>query len=279
MAIVSAATGLIGANKTAKATRRAAEDQIEFANAVLDLGEQEGIRAQKFANTQLDAAYRARVANTNQGEARGLAEMDRGLAGFENALNPYAKDGRAAADAVQFELGLGERPEGYQGVRGSEAYKFRLKEQQDAVQASAAARGGLFSGATMNALAERSGQMASQEYDNNFNRLNSVANRGYDASARIGSTRLGVANNRANIRMNASAQRGEFANALRAGRIGASQDRANLTLGQAGTSSAMVGNALQQRANGQIAASQQRLGGINQGLNNTIGLGSFFGAF
>lgn len=49
-------------------------------------------------------------------------------------------------------------------------YAFRQQQQQQAIERSAAAGGGLFSGATLSDLARRSGQMASEEYGNAFNR-------------------------------------------------------------------------------------------------------------
>lgn len=50
-------------------------------------------------------------------------------------------------------------------------YQWRLDQQNKAVERSAAARGGLFRGATGTALARESGNMASQEFGNYFERL------------------------------------------------------------------------------------------------------------
>ena len=49
-------------------------------------------------------------------------------------------------------------------------YQFRQQQQQQAVERSAAAGGGLFTGATLSDLAYKSGQMASDEYGNAYNR-------------------------------------------------------------------------------------------------------------
>lgn len=49
-------------------------------------------------------------------------------------------------------------------------YQFRLDQASKATERSAAARGGLFSGATLSDLASQSGQMASEEYGNAYNR-------------------------------------------------------------------------------------------------------------
>ncbi len=50
-------------------------------------------------------------------------------------------------------------------------YQWRLDQQNKAVERSAAARGGLFRGATGTALARESGNLASQEFGNYFERL------------------------------------------------------------------------------------------------------------
>lgn len=49
-------------------------------------------------------------------------------------------------------------------------YQFRLAEQNKSIERSAAARGGLFSGATLSDLAGRSGELASQEFGNAYGR-------------------------------------------------------------------------------------------------------------
>jgi hypothetical protein len=54
------------------------------------------------------------------------------------------------------------------------------------VESSAAARGGLYSGAAMQALGERANQLANQEFGNNFNRVMSVAGIGANAAAQQG---------------------------------------------------------------------------------------------
>lgn len=71
-------------------------------------------------------------------------------------------------------------------------YAFRLKEQQDAMMNRASAMGQEFNPGTLSALAGRSGEMASEEYGNafdrrratmndRFDRLSSIANRGQNS--------------------------------------------------------------------------------------------------
>jgi hypothetical protein len=57
-------------------------------------------------------------------------------------------------------------------------YQWRLDQQNKAIERSAAASGGLFSGATGVALARESGNIASQEYGNYFERLMRIMGQG-----------------------------------------------------------------------------------------------------
>lgn len=98
------------------------------------------------------------------------------------------------------------------------AYQFDLQQGQQAIERSAAARGGLQSGGTLKDLTSYSQGMASNEYQsaysrfmNNqntqFNRLASIAGIGQTASGAIGAAGTNMANNVGNIAMsNANAQ-------------------------------------------------------------------------
>ena len=85
----------------------------------------------------------------------------------------------------------------YSTFTNSPDYKFNMQEGLRAVEGGAAARGGLYSGATMRALQERGAGIASQQYGNYTNRLaalagvgqsatNSMAGYGSQASGNIG---------------------------------------------------------------------------------------------
>jgi hypothetical protein len=102
----------------------------------------------------------------------------------EAAFNPYQQAGLAGQNQLLNYLGIGQdtgsagygqyataefTPEAFAAGQDP-GYAFRLKEGLKAVDAQAAARGGLISGAALKA-SQRFGQdMASQEYQNAFNR-------------------------------------------------------------------------------------------------------------
>lgn len=134
---LSAGAGLYGSSQAAKAQKsaanRAADTQMAMFNRQVELQE-------PFRQGGLTAQNR-------------LLEL-LGLGGSPNAADygRYAKD-FSMAD--------------YQADPG---YGFRLDEGMKALERSAAARGGLLSGATLRGTQELGQNLASQEYQNAFNR-------------------------------------------------------------------------------------------------------------
>ena len=113
-------------------------------------------------------------------------------------LDPYRQSGTAANNALMYELGLGAMPEGYQGFQKTPGYDFRLGEGVNALQAGAAAKGGLYSGAAMKALTQYGQDYGSNEYGNYFARLGQQQNIGLSAagmnSTAAQNTAAGVSN-------------------------------------------------------------------------------------
>lgn len=74
------------------------------------------------------------------------------------------------------------RGDPYAGFTASPGYLFRLQEGQKAIERSAAARGGLYSGATMKAINANAQGVASDEFNNYVARLQSLAGVGQSAT-------------------------------------------------------------------------------------------------
>lgn len=126
------------------------------------------------------AAAQERAANQDiafQKETRDIIRGD---------LAQYRTGGEAAQRAIDFELGLGARPDGYQGFTATPGYEFRLGEGQRALEASAAARGGLYSGAAMRDALKLGQDYGSNEYGNYFARLGARADTGMNAASMSG---------------------------------------------------------------------------------------------
>ncbi len=98
-------------------------------------------------------------------------------------LSPFLRGGTRALNALNFEMGLGDRPRGYDGFQASPGYDFAVRQGQDAIQGSAAASGNLFSGATGKALTDYRMGMANQEYGNWLNRLGGMTGGGLSAAS------------------------------------------------------------------------------------------------
>lgn len=198
MSFVGKAIGsLTGANKQAKAATQA-------------------------ANTQLEAS---REATKVQKDMYDQTRMD---------LMPYADAGRSSLSQLMGQMG----PNGYfnqtydgQDIYSDPSYQFRLNEGLDAVQSGAAAQGGLLSGATLKALQGYGQDMASQEYQNAYNRFNADQTNRYNRLSNI----VGLGQNAAAQQGNAGMQTAQAvanntmsgANAQAAGQIAAGNRTAN----------------------------------------------------
>lgn len=98
---------------------------------------------------------------------------DAALAEEEKFYTPYEGFNTDALASLKDLLGYNgadKQAAAMDALKNSEAYKFRLGQGQQAIERSAAARGGLFSGKTGAALQEYGQGMASQEYANEYNR-------------------------------------------------------------------------------------------------------------
>jgi hypothetical protein len=90
-------------------------------------------------------------------------------------------DDRAAAEKFAAANPTGATP--YQGFQKTPGYDFALQEGTNAIEAGAAARGGLYSGRTMQDLQQRGIGHANQEYGNYLNRILGMTDMGMGAAA------------------------------------------------------------------------------------------------
>lgn len=101
----------------------------------------------------------------------------------------------------------------YGGFTKTPGYDFRLNQGTSAIEAGAAARGGLFSGAAMRYLLQYGQDYASSEYNNFLNRLAGRADTGMNAATMSGQASQVAAGNVSNAL-------GNIGNARSAGAIG-----------------------------------------------------------
>lgn len=146
-AVIGAGTGIYASNKASSAQAKAAEQQAQTAKDTLT--SQQAIAAPYTIAGSFGVNELARQL--------GVAG-DSSSAGYGSLMKEY--------DPSTFTADPG--------------YGFRMAEGQKALERSAAARGGLLSGSAMKGTLNYAQGLASQEYQNAFNRYTSERNRRYD---------------------------------------------------------------------------------------------------
>ena len=166
-------------------------------------------------------------------------------------LDPYKQAGDTSLSQLMGQM----TPDGYfnqtytgQDIYSDPSYQFRLQQGQNAIQSSAAAQGGLLSGATLKALQNYGQESASQEYSNAYNRFNADQTNRYNRLSNL----VGIGQNAAAQVGNAGAQTAQAvanntmagANSIAAGRVASANNWANTAnnLGSMATSYAMMKN-------------------------------------
>lgn len=170
----------------------------------------------------------------------GLSELAR--FGFDldayNARQQAAGQAQTATNQNDPEFGSLMRRFSAQDFQADPGYQFRMDEGMRALEGSAAARGGLLSGAAMKAIQKYGQGVASQEYGNAYSRYTADQTNQYNRLAGLVNTGMGATNQTSNAAAN-------FANNASSNIIGA-------------------GNAA---AAGQVGAANALVGGINSGIN------------
>lgn len=162
-------SAVIGAGASAYSANKAASAQKKAA------AQSAQIQQDQYAQTRSDLApYRdsGAAANTQYGNLMGL----NGESARNNAFSMYQTD---------------------------PSYQWQRNQAIDATQGSAAARGGLFSGATLKGISDRTQNIANLDYGNYVNRLAGLASSGQNAAAQTGQFGAGAANGMSNAYTNA----------------------------------------------------------------------------
>ena len=222
------------------------------------------IPAAIIGSSLLGSRASSRAASTQAAAADRAGDVQREI--FERQVElgkPYREAGETALNKL-IPLATEYTPFGTQQFQADPGYAFRLSEGQKALERSAAARGGLMSGATGKALTRYGQEMGSQEYQNAFNR--------YQAERQA---RLNPLQSLAGVGQTASqqlaGQAGQFGSNL-AETIGAgAQARAS---GYMGTASAL-GGGLNQYLNYSQNQAQNAL--LQQALGQRRGYGGYGG--
>ena len=182
------------------------------------------------------ARAQERAAQSAEQTQREMFERQIGL------QEPFRQGGMTAQQQIMQLLGIGgdasmpgygslARPFGQQDFEQDPGYAFRQAEGMRALERSAAARGGLLSGATMKGIQRFGQDLASQEYQNAFNRFQ------IERAARLNPLQslMGSGQSAANVMTGAAGQAGQNIGQMQ---LGAGQARAS---GYVGSANALAG--------------------------------------
>ena len=285
-----------------------ASTAMDIGGALLNFGI--GSKSNKSARRALEEANRVAGININQGYDTALGALDTGQKALESGYGA-AKDTKTRIAGEMGEVAqqgfnaqsdmwtpwtvpglnayknmdtLLNDPNGYntilQKYQASPQFQFQLKQATDAVQRSAAATGNRLGGAQLAALSGRANDVANQSFNGWLDRLQQMAQTGFNAQANLSQAQNNLTAGRTNALqygdtsaldvaqgkdvLGINQQRGDIG-------INRGQDMANLALGR-GTIGANYH--LAQGANGQnfVNALGQKSGGENGSAVNIAGL-------
>ena len=153
-AAVSIGTSLIGASSQRKAAEKVSRQQQEAANRAIAIQQQQYEQTRADQAPFLDAGRQAQI-----NLAYLMGNVPEGMT--LEQLNAQANKTSASS-------GISKPFDG--NYQADPAFAKRLSEGQQAIERSAASKGGLLSGATQKALQEFAQSVASDEYANAYNR-------------------------------------------------------------------------------------------------------------
>ena len=140
-----------------------------------------------LAGTAIQAGAASSAARSQERAGREQLDLQREVYADQQArFAPYEEAGRTGLEAYQYELGLGDAPEGYEGIQESPGFQSQLTMGRDSIEAGAAGRGGLYSGASMTSLEKYRTGLASQEVGTYLNRLAALGSQGQSAAGMTG---------------------------------------------------------------------------------------------
>ena len=209
------------ADTSAAASDRASDVQREMFERNVELQapfREGGLAAQNRLMTLLGLAPPDAPSGGGGGGFGGIAGMVAGAA--KNALGQPSSGLNVDRNSPDF--GRYARDFGMSDFQADPGYAFRMSEGMKGLERSAAARGGLLSGATLKGIQRYGQDMASQEYTNAFNRyqtnraaqlnpLQSLAGVGQTSANTLGSAGTQFANTMGNIGMNQANVQGNAA--------------------------------------------------------------------
>lgn len=237
--LLSAGTSIFGGITQRNAAKNAATQQVNAANDVL------GFAVPRTQEAQ--ARINAGLGNAND-------RLETALSDTRDVLQPYRLAGQKGTNELAAMDQFSYNPS---QLTDDPGYQFRLAEGNKALNASAAARGGVLSGSTLKAAAAYNSGQASQEYQNAFNRaltsyntnesrFKDLAGIGLSAAGTQTSANLAAAGQESGNTMSAATQDANLnmslADLYERARTGAGNAQAAGTIGAGNATAGIFGN-------------------------------------
>ncbi len=143
-----------------------------------------------------DASIRGLTNARDAGLANIWDARDESIAGFQPAMDL----GNNALAAYGYNLGVGRAPSGYSGIEMTPGARFLMEQGVEDIQGSAAGRGALNSGATLQALEKYRQGLAATDRDNQMQQLFALGGVGQSAAGNIANLRTGAADDAVALR-------------------------------------------------------------------------------
>lgn len=138
-----------------------------------------------------DTQFQAFSGNQLLGSANNLRALDQFRPAAPASSTQYSVGDNTFTTLEEAQAFAAANPVGgqeYQGYTATPGYDFRLQQGLGAVDMSAAARGGLNSGATLKASQQFGRNLATEDYGNYLNRLTGMASNGQNAAGAQGAS-------------------------------------------------------------------------------------------
>ena len=164
---------------------------------------QTGLRgAESALQTGLGGAMSAVQGGVNQARS----DLTQAGAGANQTLSPFYGSGAGANDyqaALSGALGGDAQSQAMARFQNSPGQQYLLDESERAIRRNAAATGGLGGANVQRALQENAIGLAAQDFDNAFNRLGSVSDRGLAAGGQMSNNTMATGQNLAGVSQDA----------------------------------------------------------------------------
>jgi hypothetical protein len=209
---------------------------------------------------------RGALNTVGMGADQARADLTQGGAGANNTLNRYYDPGYKANDyqaALSGALGGQAQQAAFDNFQNSPGQQYLVNESERAIRRNAAATGGLGGANVQRALQENAIGLAAQDFNNSFNRLGQVSDRGLGAGGQMAGNMMNTGSALANLSAGSAANAANMiygtgrdmgAGRTRAGEMIAnniqsgSQNLANLNMGAGQAMSGVQGQGASQLA-------------------------------